>query len=123
MSKTTLEQTGLLPAQAQAINGRVVTGLTAGAAGIGNAAICPSDINIFSTVGAGQTCVLGWATVNGGIDILAVGDFVGICNRGLNALTVYAPTGATINGAASVSLATNACAKFVKLSSTDYGQF
>lgn len=125
MTKATVSQTGIPANQAEAIGGKVVTGLTGAGATQATASICPTDGNVFTTVAAGTGCILGAPSVGSTLDLLNIGDEIYICNYGANALSVYPPTGGNINNGttnAAISLATNTCARFKKVTATSYGQ-
>jgi hypothetical protein len=80
---------GLSAINSQAIQGIVANGLTAAGSTQATALALPGDINYFTTVGASTGTVL---------PPLNPGDSVEVFNKGANALLVYPPTGAVING-------------------------
>lgn len=95
-----------IPAHAaQAIQGRHVKTLTATGSTQGGALALPGDINYFSTVGSSTGAII--PAANGG-------DSGEVYNGGSNALSLYPPTGGTINGgstnvAYSIATATPYC--------------
>lgn len=93
----------------------VSTGLTAAGTNQGTAYESTSAKNAFSTVAAGTGTVLD-SEARGG-------DTQMIYNGGANALTVYPPSGAKINGLATnagMLLATNTACEFYCLSTTQW---
>lgn len=80
---------GTAAPQAQAIQGTVGNGLTALGTTQANALALPADVNYFTTVAAGTGTVL---------PAMNPGDSVNVYNKGANALLVYPPVGAVING-------------------------
>ncbi len=83
--------------QAKAINGTVATGLTAAGSATGDAYVLTSGINNFTTVASSTGARLP--------DSGTPGDCVVVANNGANTLTVYSPTGGTVNGGSSESRA------------------
>lgn len=97
--------TGISAVQASAIQGSVANNLTATGSTQATALALPGDYNYFTTVAASTGTVL---------PFMNPGDEVSIYNKGANALSVYPPTGAVINGlsantAYSVATATPFC--------------
>ena len=82
---------GLSGGQCTAINGRVATGLTAAGTTQATALAITADHNIFGTVASSSGARLVAANI---------ADSQSVYNGGANALTVYPPTGAQINGVA-----------------------
>lgn len=121
MSKANLQNAGYTARQADAINGFVdPNNLTAAGTNLATAAVLPNDINRFTVGGALTGVVLGWATVNSGKDEANISDVKGIINRTGAVFTVYAPTGATLDGAASLSIAINTSVWIKKVGALDY---
>jgi hypothetical protein len=84
-----LTVSGLSALNAQAIQGTVASGLTATGTTQANALALPADLNYFATVAAGTGAVL---------PAMNPGDSLNLYNKGANALLVYPPVGAVING-------------------------
>lgn len=103
---------GLHTTQAQAINGSVSASVVAAGTNLATATLLPAVVVNVSTTAAGTGVAL--PVVATGADSLLVH------NSGANSLTVYAPSGATINGAASVALAVNKGAYIVAITPTTY---
>lgn len=104
---------GTSAGSAQAINGRVATGLTAAGTLISDALDLNATINVVSTVTSGS-----------GVQLysMQVGDAMEVYNAGANALLVY-PDQTTVainqlSAGSAMSLAINTGCKFRKVSST-----
>lgn len=91
------------------ICGDGVTGLTAAGSSASDALVLTSVYNHVTTTAAST-----------GVQLPATetGETIVVANDGVNALTVYPPTGSTIDGAASVSLATGKRRFFFAVSPT-----
>ena len=102
---------GVPPLVATMINGTASDNLTATGNSQGTALLCPSDVNVFTTVAASTGCIL-----PGSAAPAAPGDEIVVTNLGANALSVYPQTGGAIQtGAANAafSVATAKTAKFI----------
>ena len=88
---------GISPLATQSIAGAASTGLTAAGTNAATALQLAVSYNVVSTTAA-STGVKLLKTENGATMVVA--------NDGANSLTVYPPTGSTIDGSASVSIAT-----------------
>ena len=107
-------QGGLSAGQVSAINGQIASGLTATGTTQGTALAISADINSFGTVASGTGAKL-FAAMPGDSQI--------VYNGGANALTVYPPTGARINGVAvngGVALGTNTFCEYFCVSATQW---
>jgi hypothetical protein len=104
-----LATSGLSAVASQAINGDTATGLVATGSTQGTALPLPAANNQVATTAASTGVLLPPGSP---------GDEVFVMNSGANALLVYAPTGATINGGASVSIPTTKSVYIVYFSGT-----
>lgn len=110
MQSFKLVPTGISATAALAITGDVATGLTAAGSTAATALALAATNNFVSTTGASTGVIL---------PVGSPGDKVYVYNGGANSLTVYPPTGATINNAASsFAVATTRSAIFVYASAT-----
>lgn len=126
MNKSRLVAANLTARQADSILGFTITGLTAvvGPAQA-TAAICPGDVNIFTTVALNGACIIGSEAVGSSLDILHKNTEIMVCNFGANILTIYPPVGKKINNAAAnvpIILAANTSVRLKMVSITDYAQ-
>lgn len=110
---TDMMRGGTSSGQAQAINGRVGSGLTAAGTVIGDALDLLSTVNVITTAAAGTGVQL---------PSMMIGDTVEVYNNGANAIKVYPDqTTVAINQlsvAAGMTLNTNTGAIFRKTSAT-----
>lgn len=107
-----LATSGLSAVAAQSINGDAVTGLVATGTTQANALLLPAANNFVATTAASTGVLLPPGNL---------GDEIVVFNGGANALLVYPPVGASINGGATnaaVSVATLKPAYFIYGSST-----
>jgi hypothetical protein len=107
--------TGTAPGQAEAIMGRVTSGLTAAGTTQTDALLLATSICEFTTVASGAGTRM---PAN-----LDPGDKVYIYNAGANTLSVYPPTGEYIQSGAinaAFSVGANKSAIFIKRSSTKW---
>ena len=104
-----LATSGLSAVAAQAINGDTAAGLVATGSTQATALPLPAANNQVATTAASTGVLLPPGSG---------GDEVFVMNSGANALLVYAPTGATINGGASLSVPTLKGAYIVYMSAT-----
>ena len=105
-------QGGLSSGQAQAIGGQVGASLTAAGTSQGTALALNADI-----------CFISTAAANSGVKLYAgmPGDSQIVYNAGANTVTVYPPTGAKINNAATnagVLIAVNTFCEFFTVTTT-----
>lgn len=107
-----LATSGLSAVAAQAVNGDAAFGLVATGSTQATALPLGAANNQVATTASGTGVLL--PPVN-------AGDSFFILNSGANALLVYAPTGATINGGASLSIPTLKAAFISSLSATLIG--
>jgi hypothetical protein len=107
-----LATAGLSAVAAAAINGDAVTGLVATGSTQATALPLPAANNQVATTASGTGVLL--PPVN-------AGDTFFVLNSGANALLVYAPTGATINAGASLSIPTLKGAYITAFSATLIG--
>ena len=109
---------GTSAGSAQAMNGRVGTGLTAAGTVIGDALDLLATVNVITTVAAGSGAQL---------PSMMIGDQVEVYNNGANALKIYPDqTTVAINTVAAggaVSLAINTGMMFRKTSATQIWAF
>lgn len=102
---------GLHTTAAQAIQGAsAATTFSAAGSTQGTAAALTSDVTLVTTVGAGQGVILPVG--------LEFDDYIVVNGQGVNALLVYPPTGAAINGLAAnagYSVAANKGARFIRI--------
>lgn len=99
---------GVAPLVAQMINGTASDGLVATGSTQGTALLCPSDVNVFTTVAASTGAQLQ--------NNPAPGDEVIVANLGANTLSVYPALGGAIQtGAANAafSVAAGKTCKFI----------
>jgi hypothetical protein len=86
---------------------QVSYGVTALGTNLATAFVIINPMSFFSTVASGTGCALPAATtLNTGIEYV-------IWNQGGNTLTIYAQTGETINGGASITVATSAYVRLI----------
>lgn len=127
MSKAYLIQAGIHQAAADAIGEKVANSLTAVVGPAQNtAAICPADVNVFTTVAANGACIIGAPSVGSLYTLSAPGDEITVINYGANPLSIYPPVGGKIsNGTANaaVSVAANAGARFKCIDGINFHQF
>lgn len=105
---------GFSAVAAQAINGAVASSVSAAGTGQSDATLLKASINYVSTVASGA----GVQLYDG-----VIGDSQIVHNAGANALTVYPPSGDSIQVAsanAGVTLPTNTTCKYVKVTSTKW---
>lgn len=110
-----LSGSGFAPLQVTNIIGDNDYGETAtgsNAAGAFNISACNT---YFTTVASSTGAILPPGNT-GAPSTVSLGDEYMIANTGANALTVYPPSGGTVNGGASVSIAANALAYFTCVS-------
>lgn len=108
----TLSTSGISAVAASAINGDTAVGLVATGSTQATALPLPAANNQVATTAASTGVLL--PPGSGGDELF-------ILNSGANALLVYAPTGATINGGASLSVPTLKSAYIVYFSGTLIG--
>lgn len=108
----TLSTSGLSAVAAQAINGDSALGLVATGSTQATALPLPAANNQVATTAASTGVLL--PPGSGADDVY-------VLNSGANALLVYAPTGSTINGGASVSVPTGKAVHVVYFSATLLG--
>lgn len=114
MNRTNITNAGLSGLIAQKIVGSVANSLTAAGNSSATAAVCPGDINIFTTVTSSNNgCKVGIIAVGNAYSLLAPGDEVVVANyNSVDALLVYPPTGGawnngTVDAAYSVAAGTS----------------
>lgn len=107
-----LATAGISAVAAAAINGDTAFGLVATGSTQATALPLPAANNQIATTAASTGVLLPPGSA---------GDELFVMNSGANALLVYAPTGATINGGASLSVPTLKSAYIVYLSATLIG--
>jgi len=103
--RNNMTEAGISPQAAHVINGRTANNLTAAGTTQGTALALPADICKFTTVAANSGAILPAANP---------GDSGTVFNGGANALSLYPPVGAIINGlsantAYSIATATPYC--------------
>lgn len=126
MSKAYMIQAGIHQAWADAIGEKVANSLTAAGATQATAAICPADVNVFTTVAASTGAILGAPSVGSSYTLAAPGDEITVINYGANALSVYPPVGGKISNGTlntAVSVAANAGARFKCIDGLNFHQF
>ena len=100
---------------AQALNGQVVSGISAAGTTQAGATALTGDVNVVTTTGSGAGVVV--------MATLDVGDSIVVANLGANGLAVYPPSGGAINGGsanAAVSVAAGKVATVIKTASTAF---
>jgi hypothetical protein len=90
MRKHHLMSCGVPAAVAEALSGSTVTGISAAGTTVSDATQLTGDYNVVSTVAAAAGVVLP--------SNCTPGDWIEVLNTGANPLTVYAPSGGSING-------------------------
>jgi hypothetical protein len=103
---------GLHTTQAQAINGSIAAAVTAAGSNLATATPITTSVTNVATTAVSTGVALPLTS--------AGGDSFIVHNSGASSLTVYAPSGATINGAASVALASNKGAFIAAITPTLY---
>ena len=106
-----LSGSGFAPLQVTNIIGDHDYGETATGSNAGTAFSIGACNTYFTTVGASTGAILPPGNT-GGANTNSLGDEYMIVNRGANTLTVYPPSGGTINNGASVTISANALSYF-----------
>ena len=91
MRKAHMLAAGMPPGLALAVTGSTGTGISAAGTTVADATELTEDHNVVSTVAASAGVVLPDSKVG-------PGDTIEVLNTGANPLTVYAPSGGSING-------------------------
>jgi hypothetical protein len=121
MASLSVDQTraGVPFGNAQGINGRVATGLSAAGTTLGTATALTSTMNVLSTVAAGAGVSL-YANA-------AIADEMEVYNGGANAVRVYPDSASNsinqLSAGTAMLLAVNTACKFRKVSSTQWIAF
>lgn len=105
---------GISAGGARAINGQVASSVSAAGSSISDATELKAGHNIVTTVASGTGVLLPNSEI---------GDEVLVYNAGANVLTVYPPSGSTINqlsASVGAQLATNTACKYKKTTATAF---